>query len=300
MFPTSLYSIPAALAIVFSGTPAIDGVADKKVSNVYKIESLSQIKEVEQAPNKTLFLFDLDDTVFDFPYMLGSKQWRKYFAEASKKINPDKNWHDLISYFLVHNYPIRAVESNTSQFIKNLQQKGYIVCGLTSRERQKWYDTDKEGVDKATNKQLGSIGVNFYNYSLEGSYPYLALESEYFNGTFFANIEPKGNYLFELLNHAPDVPLKIVFIDDKPSQVESVANRLNELGIENECYSYSATDAKASKFNPLIANIQLYYFLESDRQRVLSDEQAAIIAQEEATKDADWYLREILQMAQNF
>lgn len=297
---TNFFSSQTTNGLTFSRTPPVDAAADKKVSNISKIESLSQIKEVSEQPDRTIFFFDLDDTIFDFPYMLGSKAWRRYFAEATKKINSDKNWHDLLSYFLVHNYPVKAIEPNTSDFIKDLQKKGFVVCGLTARERKIWYDTKKEGVDQITNKQLSSVNVDFYNYSLENAFPYLTFESDYYNGTFFAHLEPKGNYLLHLFEGAPDYPEKVIFIDDKLSQVESVASALNELGIENECYFYYATDAKARNFNPLIANIQLYYFLESDRQKVLSDEQAAQVAKADVTKDADWYLREILEMAKYF
>jgi hypothetical protein len=109
-------------------------------------------------------------------------------------------------------------------------------------------------------QQLSSIDVNFNNRSVENIYPDLATDSEYFNGIFFANIEPKDNYLLHLFKTNSTLPQKVIFIDDKLSQVESVANALAELVMPHESYFYSATDKKGKNFNPLIANIQLYYF----------------------------------------
>lgn len=148
-----------------------------------------------------------------------------------------------------------------------------------------------------TTDQLNSVGVNFNNHSLEKIYPYLALESEYFSGTFFCNIEPKGNFLTHLFKDAPEIPQKVVFIDDKLSQVESVSNALTSLGISHESYCYLATNTKAQNFNPLIANIQLYHFLKSNE--VLSDDEAALLAKENPSNNADFYLRAALEIGKD-
>lgn len=261
---------------------------------VFHIESLSSINN---QPPKTLFLLDIDDTIFDSFSMLGSKAWRRYIVEATKKIDPTENWHDIFSYALAQKHPLRAVEKITSTFVQDLQSKEMIVCGFTSRERKLWYDMFQEGVDVLTVKQLSSVNVNFNNGSLEKHHPDLAKNSEYFNGVFFANIEPKGNYLLHLFKSSSSFPEKVIFIDDKLSQVESVASALAKLGIPHESYLYSATDKKGKIFNPLIANIQLYYFYDSNGEKALSDEQAQLIAVSNPEKDADFYLKEALSIA---
>lgn len=290
-------NLVTSAALMLSSTAPVGSITEQRVSSIYTIESLQQIQVTQ--PDNTIFFFDLDDTIFDFPYMLGSKAWRRYIVEATKKFNTSKNWHDIFSYLLAQRYRIQAVEPITSQFVKELQKKGYIVCGLTSRERKQWYKTPQEGVDEVTSNQLNSIDIHFDNEHLKNHYPYLASDSGYFNGTFFAHLDPKGEYLLHLFKNASDLPKKVIFIDDKSTQVESVAKALTELGIENECYFYSATDEKAKRFNPLIANIQLYYFLKSDYREIISDEQAALIAKEDLTKDVDHYLKAILEMGQN-
>ncbi len=265
--------------------------------SILKIESLAEVNVAQ--PDQTLFLFDLDDTLFDSAYMVGSKAWRRYIVEAAKKIDSSRNWHDLFSYLLAQKHPLRTVEPFTSQFVQDLQEKGYIVCGLTSRERKQWYDTPQEGVDVLTTHQLTSVNINFNNGRLEHIYPHLARDSEYFKGIFFANLEPKGNYLLHLFKNVPELPKKVIFIDDKLSQVESVAKALNELGIDNECYYYPVTDVKAKTFNPLIANIQLYHFIQSNGHEVLSDQEAILIGERDLEKCGEHYLRAVLDLSQD-
>ena len=126
-------------AVLIISAPAL---AENPVSNVCKIESLSQISTDQ--PAKTLFLFDIDDTLLDSFSMLGSKAWRRYIVEATKKIDADENWHDIFSYALAQKHPLKAVEEMTSSFVSKLQENGHVVCGLTSRERKLWYDMPKE------------------------------------------------------------------------------------------------------------------------------------------------------------
>jgi hypothetical protein len=279
-------------AILSVSMPAI---AKNVTPEVIHIESLSQVSA--NHPPGTLFLLDLDDTMFDSFSMLGSKAWRRYIVEAAKKIDSSENWHDIFSYALAQKHPMKAVETMTSPWVKDLQSKGYVVCGLTSRERNLWYDTAQRDVDALTVQQLSAIDVNFNNGSTETLYPDLAKDSEYFQGVFFANIEPKGNYLLHILKTCASRPGKVVFLDDKLSQVESVAKALAELNIPHESYFYSATDKKAKGFNPLIANIQLYHFYESKGEKALSDQEAELIAKANPENDANYYLKAAINLA---
>lgn len=259
---------------------------------IFKIGSLSQIANLEST--QAIYFFDIDDTLFDTPYMLGSKAWRKYIVSATKD-DSTENWHDLFSLFIARNYPLETVEAFTSQYVHKLQMQGYEVFGLTARERKIWYDTAVNDIDLLTISQLDSVGINFNHESKD--YSYLTDNSEFFQGVFFSDTEPKGEYLLKLFKNASQLPEKVIFIDDKQSQVESVAKALRKLGIKSECYWYTATDAKASKFDPLIANIQLYYFWLSDGKRVISDEEALSIAHQNPEKNAEYYLQALFNEA---
>ncbi len=262
--------------------------------HIVKIDSLNQI--VNSKSTQTIYFLDIDDTLFDFPCMLGSKAWRKYIISATKD-DFTENWHDVFSLFIARNHPLETVEVLTSRFVQELQMKGCGVFGLTARERKIWYDTPMDDIDLLTISQLESVGINFNNESLTKAYPYLTNNPEYFKGIFFADIEPKGEYLLKLFKDASQLPKKVIFIDDKQSQVESVAAALNLLGISYECYWYAATEEKAARFDPLIANIQLYYFWISGGKRVVCDEEAASIAEQYPERNAEYYLQSLLNDA---
>ena len=286
-----MFNLQAAQQIV---SPFVE---NRATPSIYQIESLSQISK--EQPEHTIFFVDIDDTVFDSFSMLGSKAWRRYIVQAAKNIDPSQNWHDILSYRLAEkNHPLLAVEGDlTRSFIRELQQKGYIVCGLTSRERSYWYETPQKGIDELTIGQLSGVGVNFDNKSLENIYPYLSMNDEYYKGVMFADLEPKGEYLIELFEKAPQFKGKVIFIDDKDTQVASVDAALKKLGIPHECYTYTATEKKGKAFNPLYANIELFHFYQSDGKQCLTDQEAKEIAEANPDKDAEHYLKATLELA---
>jgi hypothetical protein len=260
--------------------------------NVFEIHLLSEISKDQ--PKGTLYFFDIDDTLIDFPFMLGSKAWRTYFLKATEnEYNTD--WHDRISLLLTREYPIIPIEKTTVNLIHELQDKGYPVYGLTARERAIWYTTPTANVDELTASQLKSISIDFSKQPKE-TFKLDESISEYYKGILFADIEPKGNYLVKLFKTLNQKPVKVIFVDDKKSQCLSMAEALSQLKIPYECYWYVATNEKALGFDPLIANIQLQAFLESKGQKRLSDEEAKAIAKQNPDKKAEDYLLSILKI----
>ncbi len=268
-------------------------VTEKKVPNIIEIKSIKEISHVQ--PDRTLVLLDLDDTLFDFPYMLGSQAWRRYIVAATKRLDNGNNWHDRLSYLLAQKHPLQTVELMTNEWVHGMQEN-HAVGGLTARERNRWYETDEAGIDLLTTQQLLSVKVDFNKGSLESNYPSFTQDSGYFRGTFFVDTDSKGEYILRLFQNRADRPKKVIFVDDKQTQVESVAKALAELGIEHECYYYTAISEKAKTFNPLLANIQLYVFIQSHGEKFLSDKEAAEIAKQNVSKNADNYLREALDL----
>ncbi|MDP1879485.1 MAG: DUF2608 domain-containing protein [Parachlamydiaceae bacterium] len=287
---------------VISSSLVLSAVSPLSAAEPVQFHPIESLKEINTSqPDKTIFFLDLDDTVFDFPLMLGSKAWRRYIVGATKKIDPSQNWHDKLTFLLAKHLPLHTVEEMTSSFVNELQEKGYVVCGLTSRERNQWYNTSQEGVDELTINQLKSVNIDFNNNSLENNYPFLAFDSEYHDATFFADTSLKGDYLIKIFKAGDQIhfPKKAIFIDDKDSQVTSVINALNELGIENEGYYYKATEEKAKSFDPWVANIQLYYFVTSNYSTIYTDEEAASIKEAQSHLDANYYLEETLKFAKS-
>ncbi len=282
-YPIVLLVILLALGIDLVASPET-GVHGK----IVKITSMNALPI--DHPEHTIFFFDIDDTLIDSPYMVGSKAWRKYIVEATKETG--QNWLGFFSLALAHHLPAALVEPNMLQILSTLQSKGYAVCGLTARARQCWYGISTE-VDTLTLSQLEIAGIHFDEGLLKKIHPVLTEDSEYFRGIFFSDEDLKGEYLKELLKHSSELVKKIVFIDDKLSQTESVAAALTELKIKDFiCYWYCATDAKSQRFDPLIANIQLYSLFTSNR--VISDEEAENIGLQYPEYNTEYYLQQLL------
>lgn len=263
---------------------------------VMKISSLSEINLNPSEYTTTIYYFDIDDTIFDSPYMFGSKSWRKYIANVTKPYNDEThNWHDIFTLFLAKKLPMQLVEPTTAQFILALQNSGANVFALTSRERNKWYNTSEQGIDVLTVDQLKSVDVDFTLSSVNPVYLSLIEAPEYYKGVFFADTDLKGDYLLKLFKNS-SFPTKVVFVDDKESQVRSVAEALEKLGIECDCYYYVATDKKVKQFNPLASMIQFYYFWNSDGNvsLIFSDEEAKYLVKPHPTDDKN-HSHEILE-----
>lgn len=290
-----LYS---AVLLIWGGLNAEDPIpcamtlCTSSHGHIFKIDSLLQLHENKNkiSPHETFYFFDIDDTLIDSAYLLGSKAWRRYIVAATQH-DTTYNWHDHFSYALARDYPLRTVESITAQFVQNLQSKGHLLFGLTARERTKWYQTPMPGIDVLTVDQLNSCDIDFQNNQMPLMFRFLESDSEYFKGIFFCDVDAKGDYLIKLFENASYLPKRVVFIDDKLSQVESVSSVLNQLCIEHECYWYCATDEKNIQFDPLIANIQLYFFIQSEGKKILSDQEAAIFAKNHPDQTANDYLQ---------
>ena len=97
---------------------------DKKVGSFYDVRN-----GVFQEPEGTIFVFRIDETLIWHPQMLGSRAWRAYMKQVAK------DWHDIFSYDLANNAPVATVELATCHFVRELQDRGFVVCALTSRGR---------------------------------------------------------------------------------------------------------------------------------------------------------------------
>ena len=66
----------------------------------------------------------------------------------------------------------------------------------------------------------------------------------------------KGSVLKEVLGHLTQQPKKIIFVDDRMAQNESVQQTCNELGIPVACFCYVGPH-KPPLFNEAIASYQM-------------------------------------------
>lgn len=279
-----------AISILLPFIIATTFITSRVESQVIEIESLSQI-ELSDSP-ETLVLLDIDDTLIVPKGMVGSRIWRKYIKETTKRFTKT-NWHDQLSLYVAELYPVVTVEESTKAFVDELQATGHQVLAFTARERNKWYDTAHDAIDCLTVQQLRSVDIDFAKKPLSDSYSYIAEQSEYYGGIIFSNLDSKGEYLEQLLNQAKELPKKVVFVDDKLSHVEAVDKILEKLNIDHAAYYYTKVTANGEIFDPLIADIQLYYLWAFGK--VLTDDEAAAVAEEHKGVDPAFYLEAILE-----
>jgi len=167
----------------------------------------------------------------------------------------------------------RLVESDTAQVIQQLQQAGCWVFGLTSRYSELASSTSDTlrslGVDLAATAPFPPAGREAGRMLRD---PYTGAVCQ--DGIIFTNALDKGLVLNRFLEHVvfralleeisqynqatakgaaceltppnlSDVPLELVFVDDRSSNVRSVASGLNtakQLGISVTSYLYANAD----------------------------------------------------------
>lgn len=234
-----------------------------------QVKSFQEIKKVI-TPETWVFL-DLDNTVFETHQTLGSDHWfdrilQKYFEEH-------QHWPKALERAVQHwtevqnHAPMRPVEADTPQMIRELQSNGLPVIGLTARNKQ---------LADRTVRQLSEMDVDF-NLSTP-AHGHLNIDPEageiqYQDGIIFVGeIRNKGEALSRFLRLVQAKPKHIVFADDKEYHARSVEKVLQDANIDHFIFHYTATDARNAQYDPRIAEIQWKAFQEE--RRLLSDEEA--------------------------
>ncbi|MBS0654917.1 MAG: DUF2608 domain-containing protein [Verrucomicrobia bacterium] len=233
-----------------------------------------------------MFLLDLDDTLIDHRVMIGSKFWRKYLLTQTTQEK-----HDLLTLFVSKHYPTRAIEGQvTTHFVENHQQAGHPVFGYTARELNAWYYTPYSDTAALTKRQLQQAGIDFTKTVCSDNWNYLKNVPGFSENIFYITTDTKGEYIISpMLQNAPCLPIKVVFVDDRGDHAETVGLALASLGIDYEVYVY---EGGSVQFDSAIADIQLYYLW--THSQVLSDDEAREVLSKLSDKDTSKYLQEVI------
>ena len=191
---------------------------------------------------RTLVLFDLDQTVFEVTGTV-HEHWFSHMCAHARAIGHDNESALKEVLPLYHKAMSQApavipAEHNTAIVIKQLQAQGIPVMGLTARGAE---------LTTSTQKQLSSIGIDFKNTSLAShsiSFPLAKDTAKLEHGILFCGNNSKGDALKALLDAVAYKPTKIVFVDDKEHHLKSVMNMAHSAGIDFVGIRYSCLDAK--------------------------------------------------------
>ena len=227
-----------------------------------EVQETAQMSEALSAVDaKTLLVFDLDNTIIEPVQTLGSDQWFeaqvKHYVVV-EHLDPDRAIHKAIILWskIQQVSGVQPVEKNTPFLIKEKQEQGIRVMGLTARPQE---------LSTRTREQLKSIGVDLSltavstkDFAVQG-----VSDAKFTRGITFVGTNNKGKVLAALLKQLDLVPAKVVFVDDKEKHVKSVDVALKELGIKYLGFRYGAADEKVKRyeteFAPLAA-VQLQFF----------------------------------------
>lgn len=255
-----------------------------------EIVEIDQIDEVRPyITENALCLFDVDDTLIDNPSSLGSPPWRQWAKSKIPNLNTEFALYDALTLYIAKNAPYKTVEPTTARLIADLQSQGHAAFAFTARGRSEWYKTEVEGVDQFTHMQLNQVGIDFRKTHI----PWKSLDEPYFyEGIIFAKHFKKGDYLKRLIQDSKYSPPLIIFVDDKPDQVQSVEEAAKELGIPCIGFWYRHSEMNRN-FDPEVANLQLESLL--FKNEILSDESALELVQANPKSDPQVHFIDILQ-----
>ncbi len=204
----------------------------------------SRIADVHEHSTKerTLVLFDLDQTVFEVTGPVHENWFSQMFNHA-RDLGHDENGAvkailPLYFHAMKQAPAVISAEQDTANVIKQLQAQGIPVMGLTGRS----------GVlSSSTQTQLNSIGINFNPTSITPyaiTFPLAKEAAQLEHGILFCGSNSKGDVLRAFLDGIAYKPAKIVFVDDKEHHLKSVMNMALSAGIEFIGIRYAHLDEK--------------------------------------------------------
>jgi hypothetical protein len=249
---------------------------------------------LKEADAKTLVLFDIDDTMINTTSTLGSTAWWNYFMGKGREAGLEPNECTIemnrVIGKIILSVPIETNEKDTAVTIKQLQDRGILTLGLTARHNNPSF---LPSADIVIYNALAKLGIDFSKAKLPQQ-PNSEVNKIFSNGIIFTNHELKGPYLQKFLQEMGMHPDKVVFIDDSLKQLKSVEQTLESMDIPFVGFHYRYVEMHNPKFNPLIGNIELEYLLERDQ--VLSDSEAEVIAEKMGGCDPDYYVKKLIQI----
>lgn len=257
---------------------AIGLISTSGFAKVVEVTKMAAIKAAVQPG--TVLVFDIDNTLVEASQMYGSDQWFESLvmngiAEGKKLGLPEAEvkkravkraieiWQPVQKVTTV-----QPVENETASIVEGFQQQGFCTMGLTARPLE---------IEEATQRHLRSAGVNLAG-GCKMPEQMKGFESKpdvgWYNGVLFVGPgNDKGESLVHFLKSNGVEAKRIVFVDDKTRNTDSVERACTKAGLDCVNFRYGAADRRVKKFDPKIAEIQAQLF-----GKILSDEDAARIS----------------------
>lgn len=223
--------------------------SDKHNTTITESNTITKIYDYlapEDYRTDTLIVFDIDNTLATTPTDLGSDQW--FTALIHQKITEGHSAAEALQkslapyYYVQHHQWLVPIEPETVSTIKTLQNKGITVIALTSRGLYLLY---------RTLEQLQRLDIDFAKTGPPASIAPFGIHSPalYINGIIFVSMHDKGAVLAHWLTQLNFHPHKIVFIDDKLKNIQSVEQAIKKADYPFIGIRYARLDQRVKMFD---------------------------------------------------
>ncbi len=239
----------AALALFASSA-----LAETKELASYRDFDVGSLKD-------TWVVFDVDNTLLRQDHEVGTHQWGDYIREEEVRrgVPVEQATQLQHAYFQILQPFVKVVpvESDIHRVLYSIRQARVPLFALTARSL---------GMAGITQQQLAKNGMDF-----EWSFPRLrpgaeaSLRPHLFRGILFSGDVPKGELLKRVVEGHGHRPKRIVFVDDRQYNLDSIEKSFAGGPIEILGLRYGGADAKVKGFDPLKAKREWAAFLRDGR-----------------------------------
>ena len=251
-------------------------------------------KEIFSSPKDTLVVFDIDlvlitpsDEIFILCF---TDDGQKLLVNIHEELWSRLPLHEVeeMQSILMLTQPWRSVTPDTPQIFNQIKNKGYKVLGLTASGTGSFGKI--RSMEKWRVNELKSIGItfhkNFINAKPGALDSYIPNVSEYYakarhacfpaaeDGIIFTCMIPKGETLDAYLQFAKIKPKKIIFIDDRLTNLETVSEYCKKTNIQYIGYEYTAIKEQAKHIKLNSRRVKLQFKILELTKTWLNDEQA--------------------------
>lgn len=231
------------------------------------IESMTIYDVDKNHQEETLVIYDLDNTLIQLNQLLGSDQWFYYrFKQLIEKLgDKDLALERAIAEWIAAQTlsKVSIVEEGSAELIKEQQERGIKIMGLTTRDCS---------MSMCTQRQLKELNIDLTPTAPSAKEHFFAKGKKgilFRNGVLYTSGSHKGECFRKFLELVDYKPKRVIFINDKYANIKEVADICYEDKIPFLGLRYGYLDEKIAKFDLEIAEIQMYNF-----GNILSDEEA--------------------------
>jgi hypothetical protein len=218
----------------------------------FEIRDISAL--VPMIDKQTLVIFDIDNIIFRTKTLFGSQEWAKQLMnqEMSKGISREICFKKLYPLWMkAQKYTdIVLMDRNILSVLKTVHKKSYGFIGLTSRQ---------PAAAEITEWQLNKFGIDFgqSQFSLFSFVSGFKHPTLFRQGILFSSDHYEKGAVFAMWMeqiraqiNKKNAITKIIVIDHKEKNLESMAKAAESLGLEFVGLRYSAIDTFKKKVNP--------------------------------------------------